>query len=70
MKEIVGKNKMNQDSFPKCLVIENVQINDKILIAEKLNEFFINIGPKLASVITDSTNSFESYVPDTQTFLS
>ena len=32
--------------------------------------FFINIGPKLASVIPDSINSFESYVPDTQTFLS
>ena len=40
MKEIVGKSKVNQDIFPKRLVIENKTITDTMEIAKNFNEFF------------------------------
>ena len=68
MKEIVGKVKIKQDSFPKRLVIDNRELTHGLLeiyilsrpwltykteIAKILNEFFRNVGPSLPENILD-----------------
>ena len=57
MKEKVGKTKANENSFPRNLTIGDTEVTEKPLIAKNLNDFFVNIGPKLASVIPDSTKN-------------
>ena len=69
MKEVIGKTKLHHNAFPKRLIIDNIEIHEKKSIAEKLNEFFVNIGPKLASAIPRNDISFESYVPKTESIL-
>ena len=69
MKEIIGKTKANENSFPKRLIINDKVITEKSSIAKSLNDFFVNIGPKLASVIPSSSKTFESFLPEINTFL-
>ena len=69
MKEIVGKAKINQKNLSKQLVINNKKINDKTEIANNFNEFFANVGPKLAEKIPDVNKTFESYIPAIDTSL-
>ena len=57
MKEKVGKTKANENSFPRNLTIDDTEITEKPLIAKNLNDLFVNIGPKLASVIPGSTKN-------------
>ena len=57
MKEKVGKTKANKNSFPRNLTIGDTEVTEKPLIAKNLNDFFVNIGPKLASVIPGSTKN-------------
>ena len=40
MKSIIGKSRVQNDSFPKSLIIANEEITDKKSIAEKFNSFF------------------------------
>ena len=68
MKEIVGKAKIKQGSLAKHLVINNKKLNNKTEIVRKLNQFFANIGPKLATNILDDNNKLESYIPETEAF--
>ena len=42
---------------------------DKLEISNKFNEFFANIGPKLAKKITEVNQTFESYIPKIETSL-
>ena len=63
MKEIFGKAKINQKNLPKQLVINNKKITDKTEIANNFNEFFANVGPKLAEKIPDVNKKYESYIP-------
>ena len=54
MKEVIGKKKCNNETLPKHLIVDKIEINDaKKLrsIAEKFNQFFVNIGPNLANKI-------------------
>ena len=44
MKFIIGKYRVQNDSFPKSLIIANEEITDKISIARKCNSFFENPG--------------------------
>ena len=46
--DVMSKSKI-QNKFPAHFNINEKQITDKKEIAEKLNNFFINIGPKLAN---------------------
>ena len=69
MKEIAGKAKINQKNLPKQLVINNKKITDKTEIANNFNEFFANVGPKLAEKIPDVNKNFESYIPVIDTSL-
>ena len=65
MKEVIGKSKLIHSTLPRKFVInKNVIFEDKH-IANAFNNFFINIGSKLADDIPTTTRSFESYVQNT-----
>ena len=61
MKEIIGKSKVFHQNLPNNLKINKKSITDKKIIADKFNEFFINIGPNLAAKIPPSNMNFDSY---------
>ena len=46
MKKIVGNAKVKENSFPQNLTIGDTEITKKSLIANNLNNFFVNIGLK------------------------
>ena len=63
----VHKNVLNQgkgnDKFPSVFLIENKMCSDKDLIANKFNEYFTQIGPRLAGNIDIANKrSYESYL--------
>ena len=62
MKEIIGKSKAFHQNLPNNLRI-NKSITDKKNIADKFNEFFINIGSNLAAKTPPSNINFDSYLP-------
>ena len=59
---IIGKSRVQNDSFPESLIIANEEITDKKSIAEKFNSFFMNTSTNLAAKIPHSTTNFESYL--------
>ena len=62
IKELIGKSKLtNKSNLPKISVDEN-SISKKIEIAREFNNFFVNIGPNLATKIPNSPHTFESYI--------
>ena len=63
------EQKVKSSNLPAQIVIENIEHSEKITIAEKFNDFFVNIGPNLASKIKSSNNSFKSYLSDIQSEL-
>ena len=65
MKEVIGKSKLIQSNLPLKIVINKIVIFDEKQIANAFNNFFINIGPKLADDIPTFSRSFESYVRNT-----
>ena len=46
------------DSF----IINNLDITDKLEIAKKFNEYFVNVGPSLANRISDSPVKYNTYL--------
>ena len=46
-----------------------IEIHDAKSIAKKFNEFFVNIGPSLASKIPQCDQTFKSYLPPVNTTL-
>ena len=67
MKSIIAKARVQNDSFPKSLVIANEEIIDKKSKAEKFNSFIVNSSTNLAAKIPYSTTNFESYLPNITT---
>ena len=60
--DVMSKSKI-QNKFPAQFNINEKQITDKKEIAEKLNNFFINIGPKLANELDPvGKPDFKSYL--------
>ena len=47
--------------------LENNEITDQKTIAEKFNEFYVNVGPNLASKIPQNNNDYKSHLPDITT---
>ena len=68
-KKIIGKKKCNNETLPKHLILDNIEICDAKFIAEKFNEFFVNIGPNLANKIPQCDLNFKSYLPTVNTTL-
>ena len=62
LKKIINKKTFKSD-FPSCFVQEGVKITGSKIIADKFNEYFTEIGPKLARSI-DAANKipFNSYL--------
>ena len=60
IKEVINKRNINDisDSF----IINDAEVNDGSLIASHFNEFFAEVGPKLARSITDSEVDPLSYI--------
>ena len=69
MKEIIGKKKCNNETLPKHLIVDKIEIRDAKCIAEKFNEFFVNIGPNFANKISQCDLIFKSYLPIVNTTL-
>ena len=63
--EVLCKSHKHRPSFDKILV-GNRAITDKIEIAKHFNEFFVNIGPNLASeIITENKRPYSTYLRET-----
>ena len=55
MKDIIGKSKIKLTNLPHKVTINKVDVYDKPEIANAFNDFFTNIGQKLASQIPKSS---------------
>ena len=63
MKEAIGKTRCNnQNVYPKKRLLGKGTITNSKLIAENLNNFFTEIGPKLAGEIEKPAKTFEVYL--------
>ena len=51
MKDLIGKSKIKSTNLPRKLTINKVDVYNKPEIADAFNDFFTNIGQKLASQI-------------------
>ena len=69
MKEIIGKKKCNNETLPKHLIVDKIEIYDANSIAETFKEFFVNTGPNLANKIPQCDLTFKSYLPTVNTTL-
>ena len=61
MKEVIDKVKLVNNSLPKHLILNNKNIFDHKTIANSFNEYFANVGSKLAREIPQLQRSFEMY---------
>ena len=50
------------------MIIDDQEISDQGKIANCFNKFFVDIGPKLASMIRESQTKFDQYLNPHQTF--
>ena len=64
IKESIGKKNYGHENFPKKLVINNKDITNADLIAENVNKYFSDIGPKLAKNCEVSLIDFRSYIKE------
>ena len=62
MKEVIGKDKLINDSLPKHLILNNRNIFYQKTIVNSFNEYLVNVRPKLACEIPQSKKSFEMYL--------
>ena len=60
---------MNIPKVYKCLIKYDQEISDQGKIANCFNKFFVDIGPKLASMIPESQTKFDQYLNPYQTFM-
>ena len=60
--EITNKNKPSSD-LPDNFMKDGNIITDPIEIANNFNEYFVNVGPKLAAKISPNSVNFSSYLP-------
>ena len=61
---MIGKGKLVNNSLPKQLILNNRNIFYQKTIANSFNEYFVNVGPKLACEIPQSQRSFEMYLKE------
>ena len=61
-KDIIGKSKIKSTNLPRKLTINKMDVYNKPEIADASNDFFTNIGQKLASQIPKSSKTFEENI--------
>ena len=59
--EVMNKNKSNKN-FPNTFTYNENEITDPYEIANKFNEYFANVGPKLAGKVPSSSLTFKSFL--------
>ena len=52
----------NWKNLPRKLAINKVDVYNKPAITDAFNDFFTNIGQKLASKVPKSSKTFETYI--------
>ncbi|XP_065665397.1 uncharacterized protein LOC136086832 [Hydra vulgaris] len=65
--EVIGKNKQDHgNTLPKYVYTEDERtvVNERKIIAESFNNFFINAGQNLANKITPGNKNFKSYIKE------
>ena len=60
MKEITGKIKQKNNTFPKALKINKKSLHSVEQIANEFNSFLTNVGPSLTKNITPVSTSFNN----------
>ena len=58
------KTKLISHNLPRRLIVNETEISDQKDIAKHFNEYFINVGPNLASNIPDTGQDFKSYLTE------
>ena len=67
IKTIINKTKQKED-FPKHFLVNNQSISNPVDIANKFNEYFVQIGPTLANCIDTSGKAlFNTYLKNKST---
>ena len=52
-----------KNTLPQYFIVDREVLTDKHVIANRLNTFFTNIGPKLASqIVIDGNSSYEDFL--------
>ena len=67
MKEVISKIRNTESSSPKKHVFEKQETTEIKYIAEEFNNFFKNVGPRFAKKVSNSSNSFTSFLNKTDT---
>ena len=62
MKELIGKFKIKKSSLPFKIVTDKTETFGEKNIANEINNFFTDIGVKLAKKIPELSQPFESYM--------
>ena len=62
MKEITGKIKQKNITFPEALKINKNSLYSSEQIANEFNSFFTNVGPSLAEKIPPVSTSYREYL--------
>ena len=61
IKELANRSPM-KNILPQYFIVDREILTDKHVIANRLNTFFTNIGPKFASqIVTDGNSSYEDF---------
>ena len=68
IKEVIGKKKIGHD-LPKHMVINGINTFDEETIAISFNNYFVNVGPKLASKFQCTDKKFEDLLTKSITTL-
>ena len=55
MKEIIGKKKCNNETLPKHLIVDKIEIHNAKFFAEKFNKFLSTLGRILLSKFRNVT---------------
>ena len=53
----------NNETLPNHLIVDKIEMHDAKSTAEKIKDFFVNIGPNLANKIFLCDLAFKSYLP-------
>ena len=68
MREVLGKGKLVNNSLPKHLILNTRNIFDQKTSANSLNEYFVNVGSKLACEIPQSQRWFGMYLKESDSY--
>ena len=69
MKKLIGKASNAESSLPIKLVIEEKEVTEIKDIAEEFNNFFTNVERNLAEKVSNSSNSFTSFLNQTHSIM-